>query len=61
MQSLERMQTLFELGAFEVHLVLFDQSAVCRKISFVPEQQGNGFLAVASCSARLLCVVVQAD
>ena len=28
MQSLERMQTLFELGAFEVQLIFLDEAAV---------------------------------
>ena len=61
MQSLERMQALLELGTFKVHLVLFDQSAVCRKISFVPEQQGGGFFAVASRATGLLRIIIQAN
>ena len=61
MQSLERMQTLLELGSFELHLIFLDKAEVDGKIVLVPEQQGGGFLAVASRATGLLRIVVQAD
>ena len=61
MQSLERMQALLELGSFELQLIFLEEAAIDGKIVLVPEQQGGGFLAVASRATGLLRIVVQAD
>ena len=61
MQSLERMQTLLELGSFEFHLIFLEEAAIDAKIVLVPEQQGSGLFAVASRSTNLLNVIRHAD
>ena len=61
MQSLERTQTLLELGSFELQLIFLDEAAVDGKIVLVPEQQGSGLFAIASRSSGLLCVIIQTD